>query len=198
MSDILYNVFIIVSIIGALFSAIFEYKKNYFKCIVAILIMLSAIGIYITGNFIGRQKEKEIFTLKQKINSLEPRKITEEQQKKLINDLENYNQFTVGFISHAFDYESKDYADQLSDLFKKAKFSVTEKKPAYLGDMSGYLTIATTNESKNIVLNNTGVSICNILSNVGIDCKIEEIRKNLLAGEGRQENAIYIIIGHKK
>lgn len=136
-------------------------------------------------------KPSDISSLQQQINTLQPRHLSEAQEKQLTATLAT-TKGKVGFMSLLLDGESADFADDLATVFRDAGWDVVPTVRTSLNNFSGFVTIGVTGEG----LDEIADFVCKALNLAGITCKYENIQPNSIGGE-LEPNTVYVIVGRK-
>lgn len=139
--------------------------------------------------------QRDLNDKEHKIKELEraalPRIINAEQESTLLKSLTFKSDYQVGVICKAFDTESLQYAEQISNIFNSANWQVTAINRTFFDDIKSDLGIAITDGKQT----ETAIKIANIFNAVGINCVREKIRENSVTDV--KENTIYVIVGSK-
>ncbi len=118
--------------------------------------------------------------------------LTIEQQNQLVEELSFKSNFQIVVACRAFDQESYNSAEQIADIFKKARWQIGQINQTYLDDTEGDVAIAITEQRQQ----KTADRLASILNKFGIDCRKQKIREASIADI--QANTIYLIVGTKK
>jgi hypothetical protein len=166
--------------------------------IAAVLTTISTVGLFWTGSILDKRKQREIGTLQSSLDKLQPRVLTLAQREKLSSELSSYKQMKVGFSAKIFDMEAKQFAEQFSDVFKKAGWHVVEPINAQLlDDFDGKINLvlaATGNAQTDNDLTAIALTISKSIHDAGIPCEMRPIRQGSVGGQF-DPGAIYLLIG---
>lgn len=119
--------------------------------------------------------------------SFRHREITKTQTDQLLRLLANMRG-QIGFITRFMDTESLAYGQALANTFRQAGWNVAPFLRTSMNDFPGYVVVAGAGPAD---------TVANALNTVGIDCRLQQIPPNTIAG-ALQANTIYVVIGRKK
>jgi hypothetical protein len=140
--------------------------------------------------------EKDINDSKVHINELKenlaPRSISQNQETALLRNLSFEPGCQIGVASRILDHESFNYAEQIANIFRKAKWKVAPIIKNYLDDTENDVAMLVTDTKQK----ETALKLLNILNGVGIKTNSEIIKENKMTDI--QPNTIYLIVGSKK
>ncbi len=159
----------------------------------AFLAAIGGAGSWITGNIIDNAKDQKIIALKEKVQNLEPRILSDAQKKRLIEKLKTYEgSKRIAFYSRMMDRESAGFADQLAQTFKDAGWDVGATNRSSLNDFPGFLSL--------FVVGNPPKTLPSFVQlafrEIEIDCHSENIKENSLSGL-RDQDRVYVVVGSK-
>jgi len=135
------------------------------------------------------KSSKELEDIKLKTS---PRKLMTEQVLLLEKALSFKSKYSILPACRMMDVEGYDYVQQIAEVFKRANWKVEITNRTFLDDISGDVTIATTNDDQEA----DASRIANELNKAGIKCIPEKIRDNSISNI--TANSIVIIVGSKK
>jgi biopolymer transport protein ExbD len=136
-----------------------------------------------------KNSDAELISLKKKT---EPRKLSDEQKRKLLLDLPKPS-FNIGIAAacRLMDNEGCSFADEIVGVFRELKWNVEVTNRSYLDDIRGDVAVIVT--ATNQI--DFASSIEGALKKIGLIVTEEKIREGSILGI--KPNTIYIIVGAK-
>ena len=168
---------------------------NWITAVAGIVAAIGAVGSLLISKTIEKQKDEKIRLLQDEIIELAPRSITTEQSQQLLKLLAR-KKGRVGFLVKVFNDTSKEFAIQLSTIFREAGWQVEEPiNQTLLDDYDGRLNIFT--DEANPAQIELANLIVNSLNEAGFPIGPQPIRDNSFSGHFSKE-AVYILVDSKK
>lgn len=148
------------------------------------------LGLSVLGELLSWKRSKK---LEAELRAVQPRSLSNQQRADLISKLAEADKGLVGVCSRLMDGESADFAEQLRSTFAEARWPLAPSIKTSLNDLAGYVTMFVTGDN----LQARVQYICQVLNNIGVECRLDAIDENSIGGK-READAIYIVVGRKR
>jgi hypothetical protein len=167
-----------------------------------LIVILTVFTIWATvhrGNLEKAEKAKlvqEIHLTKSVLSDLkkksEPRKILQEQKIKLAQLLPPPAKFQIVAACRMMDNESRNFAEDLINVFREMKWNIGKTNETFLDDVQGDIVVAITDDTQRPIAD----LILKALNKVGLKASNEPIRPGAISGF--LDKTIYLIVGARK
>jgi hypothetical protein len=142
-----------------------------------------------------RNAERIISRQSDEIEAIKPWHLSDDQQKRVKEELHSLVPKKIAFIYRLMDGDGKDFAEQLATIFKASGWEVGGIGGNSLNDLPNKVTVAI-NSRSGIELMTIADRLCDSLNRVGIPCG-GELKPDTIGGP-LEIGIVYIVIGRKQ